>query len=146
MPNATPSPLLGQLAANTPPQEPSWWPLAIGYWLIIAAVILVGALIIYGYRQHVKNRPITNELARLKQQPASHEQLRALHTLLRWLLIHRCGLDKDTSSEALAHHIQRTLKGDLPCWVNAHYQPNPVEIDWRSATVLVKQWQRGRLK
>jgi hypothetical protein len=131
--------LLSQLEPNTPPAEPSIWPLAIGYWLIAIAVLAAACLIAFLWYRGRHWRRIQQHLTRIKglAEPSAE-----LHQLLRWLLITHLSAPKSMNERALAEKITATL-GTLPEWVNAHYRADkPCDINWTEVKSLLQHWKK----
>lgn len=63
---------LDQLADIQTPSDVAWWPLAWGYWVLIALLVLIIAGAVYAYTQQRKNSRVKREaLESLKQIAAS---------------------------------------------------------------------------
>ncbi|MFK8028700.1 MAG: DUF4381 domain-containing protein [Gammaproteobacteria bacterium] len=69
------------------PEEIKWWPLAYGYWLLLALLLVAAALWFRRYRQLAIRRASTVELRKLvaiyKQHNDAHELARGVNVLLR---------------------------------------------------------------
>ncbi|TCS40649.1 DUF4381 domain-containing protein [Reinekea marinisedimentorum] len=134
-----PQQLLSQLEPNTPPAEPSAWPLAPGYWLVLMAVLVMACLIAYLWYRGRHWRHIQQHLARIKRLAEPNAEL---HQLLRWLLITHLSAPKSMDEQALAEKITATL-GTLPEWVNGHYQADKSsDINWAEVKTLLQHWKK----
>lgn len=134
--------LLASLQPNTLPSAPSAWPWAFGYWLILAAVLIVAGVVLWLFQRQKRLKPLRQEVERIKQLPALNIQLQQVHTLLRWLLIHRQGAAKNLSATEFANRVNTTLSGQTVAWVNAHYENKTVTIDWQQVDQLIRAWQK----
>ena len=67
------------------PPSPSWWPLALGWWLVIAAIVLVlGTLALWWWRRHRRaQRWAATFDAALQAASTPAQRLAALSALLR---------------------------------------------------------------
>ncbi|PTY38825.1 hypothetical protein BGP77_10225 [Saccharospirillum sp. MSK14-1] len=128
-----------QLLANTAPPAPSAWPPPWPVWAL--GVLLVGALLAGWYYRHrsKRQRHYLKALRHLKKRPPQ-SRLRLLHALLR----NAGGAQvRQLSAEAFAEQVARTLgQSTAPAWVNAHYRPRTVRINWRDARRLIRRWCR----
>ncbi|MEJ2043445.1 MAG: DUF4381 family protein [Reinekea sp.] len=139
--------LFSQMAPNTQPTEPSIWPLAIGYWLILAALLVLIAGAVFSFIKQRPWRAIKNELALIQALPQA-QQLVRLHQLLRWLSIHHARQPKELSPKAFADWVNQHNNGQTPDWLNAHYQADAeaVRLDWAGIKVLVRHiYKEGKV-
>ncbi len=78
------------------PPEPSWWPPAPGYWLLLIVLLLLLAGYLYWqYRRNAWRRIALQELARIEQLPCGSPQERLLQLqssahLMRRLALRVC--------------------------------------------------------
>lgn len=78
------------------PEQVSWWPLAIGWWIIIALVILILGLVVYKLLQKKRRRQyrkiaqieLEGHYADWKQQRDTAQYLRSANSLLKRCVIH----------------------------------------------------------
>lgn len=132
--------LLESLAPNVMPAPPSFWPLAVGYWLIILTLLIsVTVGLVFWYRNRHWRR-IHKELKQIRTQPNSLEHL---HRLLRWVLISQLNLGRSLNDTAFALRVTDTL-GSQPDWVNAHYRADAenIVIDWQQINRLLALWKK----
>ncbi len=73
------------------PEQVSWWPLAFGYWLLLALVVVTVVLWYRRYRRFAIRRAASRELKLLASQFVthndSHELARAVNVMLRRTLL-----------------------------------------------------------
>jgi hypothetical protein len=119
--------LLAQLEPNIMPAEPSAWPLALGYWLILLAIVTMVTLLIVFY---LKKRPlliVKQEIKRIASINSTMTQLEDTHQLLRWLLHHKLGLSVGMTDSQL-HDVISRYCSTPPHWLNQHYTSDPKEV------------------
>lgn len=134
--------LLASLQPNTLPNAPSAWPWALGYWLILAVILIIVAMAIWFLQRQIKLKPLRQEIERIKQLPSLNQQLQQIHTLLRWLLINRQGAAKNLSTSEFKSRVNSVLSGQNIEWVNAHYDNKEVIINWQQVDKLITAWQK----
>lgn len=85
------NPDLSQLRDIHLPPPVSWWPLAIGWWVLIALTALIAIGLVWWLRRRVVNRWRRQALSELKQlrtqQSEAHEAVITLSVLLRRIAI-----------------------------------------------------------
>ena len=136
--------LLAQLAGNVLPTEPSIWPLALGYWLVLGAVLITTAALLYWWRLGRDWRRVSRQRKRIQGQTDADRQLLQLHQLLRWVLINKLGADKGLTDRAFAERVTSSLATLPPSWLNGHYRAEPAvhPIDWAEVQRLLKAWRK----
>lgn len=133
------SQLSQQLLANTMPSAPSVWPPAWPVWAL-ALMLFIAVMASWYYRRtSARRRHYLKALRQLKKRPPQ-SRLRLLHALLR----NAGGAQvRQLNAEAFADCVAQTLgQASAPAWVNAHYRPRSVRINWRDARRLVRRWCR----
>lgn len=118
--------LLTQLEPNILPNEPSAWPPALGYWLILLGMITALALLSVWYFKKQPLRKVKREIQRIASITNTMTQLEDAHQLLRWLLHHKLGLPLGMSDSQLYDTISQHSP-TTPHWLNQHYRSNPEE-------------------
>ncbi|MDN3648653.1 DUF4381 family protein [Reinekea marina] len=138
-----PPELLAQLVPNDPVSAAPWWPLAIGYWLLLLLLCIVLTIIARVWFKKAKYRSYLKHLNKTKTAPKD-QQLSQVHLLLRKVLQDNAAADASVSNQIFANKIKSTLDLDtVPNWVNAHYAQNPnVTVDWIQVKQLIKQWSQ----
>lgn len=141
------------------PDAVSWWPLAPGWWLVTAALLL-GALTVYLVRRHRRlawTRAVRRELRHLGRQFAANndatELLRGTATLMRRALIDREGrsaVAAATGAEWLAildgaDPARPFTNGAGKCLVDAPYRQS-VTTSSIDAAALLKICERRLLQ
>lgn len=134
--------LLAELEPNIVPMEPSIWPLALGYWLALAVVVIALTGAGYGWRATARQRRVARRLKQLQQLQGS-EQLVALHQLLRWCASQVAPEAAAYSEQAFARWLAQRSLGEPPAWLNAHYAGREVSIDWGEANKLMRKLLAG---
>jgi hypothetical protein len=84
------NPDLSQLRDIHLPAQVSWWPLAPGWWLLLAAVGLAVAGLLWWWRRRHNNRwrrQALQEIGRLRASPRAQDSVIALSVLLRRVAI-----------------------------------------------------------
>jgi hypothetical protein len=152
---ATPGPVLRDI--HVPP-DPSWWPPALGWW-VLATLLLAGLLIgAWRWRRHqriVRQREqVLVELERLALQHRQHGDQAALasglHQLLRRVARRHDALSGQQRGEAWRQTLARvpvdaaTLQR-LMALEQAIYRPQ-LPFDDVAAITAVRQWLRLALK
>lgn len=137
--------LLAQMAPNTAPAEPSLWPLAIGYWLVIASLFIAIIAVVTVYLMQRPWRRVKTELKRLQSLTDSQQQLVELHQLLRWLSIYRGKQPKAMTPNEFGQWVAAQNGGQPPEWLNKHYQTwqETAPIDWPNVNSLIKTIYKG---
>ncbi len=134
--------LLNNLEPNILPAQPSVWPLAIGYWLILFATLVVIGASIYWWRRTRLTRQVNRELKRLSRLNDVNEQQQQSHRLIRWLCIHAAGQSAAMTDIELTNFVA-SLTGRVPDWLNSHYQKsNTTPVDSSELSALTKQLLR----
>ncbi|MBU2864778.1 DUF4381 family protein [Reinekea forsetii] len=138
-----PPELLAQLVPNDPVNTAPWWPLAIGYWLLLLVLCIVLTIIARAWIKKAKYRRFIKHLNKTKADPKA-QQLSQVHLLLRKVLQDNSAADASVSNRVFADKIKSTLGLDTaPNWVNAHYTQDPkVSVDWIQVKQLIKQWSQ----
>lgn len=128
-----------QLLANSAPTAPSVWPPAWPFWVLGLAVIAALLALRYYRRTSARRRHYLSALRQLKKRPPQ-SRLRLLHALLR----NAGGAQvRQMNAQAFADFVAQSLEQSAaPAWVNAHYRPRPVRINWRDARRLIRRWCR----
>ena len=136
--------LLAQLASNVLPSEPSVWPLAPGYWLVLSALLVTTAALFYWWRLGRDWRRVARQRKNIQAQTDPAQQLLQLHQLLRWVLINKLGADRGLTDQAFAEWVATALASPAPAWLNAHYRALPAvqSIDWAQVQRLLKAWRK----
>lgn len=131
--------LSAQLLANAAPRAPSAWPPAWPIWALGLGLIAAGLALLYYRRASARRRRFLHALRQLKKRPPQ-SRLRLLHALLR----NAGGSQvRQLNAQAFADHVAQSLgRSTAPAWVNAHYRPRTVRIDWRDARRLIRRWCR----
>ncbi len=137
--------LLTQLAPNSAPAEPSIWPLAVGYWLIISAVICIVVVVYFWSRQQRLWWTLQAELKQLQAINDKSKQLLRLHELVRWLSVSKAANTTHLSSAEFAQWLAKYNNDQIPSWLNRHYQPSTdnVTIDWQEVSTLLRAIYKG---
>ena len=134
--------VLEQLAANTPPPEPSWWPFALGYWLCLLLLLLIfSASGLYWWRNR-EWRQLNRQLKTLQQLEDVREQSKQAHALLRWVRIHKLGDSPRLSEQQLSQRVQHSLGDDERPWLNSHYRRDVQAPDWHDLQQLLRCWRK----
>ena len=135
--------LLASLDPNILPVEPSWWPLPIGYWLSLLAIMVIIVAVWFAFAKTKTQRLLQAEISRIAQF-SPEQQVLAAHQLLRWVSIHLADQPRSLNEQQFADFIiQRS--GSLPPWFNSHYSnQTPTTIDWQAFRNLIKQVRQGR--
>lgn len=129
---------LDQLAPNVPASEPSLWPLALGYWLVLAVIIVFIAGSLYFIQQRRDWWRFKAELNRLQQLPSAN-QLSQLHQMLRWAAIHWLKASPALTEKQFEKLLQPYWPQQQAAWLNRHYQPRQqTSIDWPEVQRLTK--------
>ena len=137
--------LLENMAPNSAPLPPSIWPLAIGYWLIAGGVlVLITALTVWYFKRRPWRR-LLRELQRLQTLNSPQQQLIETHQLLRWLSIHCAAAPKDMTTRQFAQWIGEHNNGQVPAWLNRHYEPDAANttLPWPEVTTVAKALFKG---
>ncbi|WP_320823220.1 DUF4381 domain-containing protein [Reinekea sp.] len=136
--------LLAQLASNVLPSEPSVWPLALGYWLVLSAVIIASGALFYWWHLGRDWRRVSRQRNNIQAQNDPAQQALHLHQLLRWVLINKLGAEKGLTDQAFAERVATSLVSPAPAWLNAHYRALPAvhSIDWAEVQYLLKAWRK----
>ncbi|MBT0587518.1 DUF4381 domain-containing protein [Alteromonas oceanisediminis] len=97
--------------------EPTgWWPLAWGWWVLIAAAIsLCVVLLVYFRHQRLKNRvrrAALEALDRLASMPPSETSFMAINDILKRIAIHY--YSPQTVAKLHGQHFQAFLRAQLP--------------------------------
>lgn len=139
------------------PPPVSWWPLAPGWYLVLAAVILVAlitAFIIYRYRQCRLRRAAQAELARVRRVYRRHRDprrlARDLSVLLRRICLSRlpreqvAGVTGEAWLALLDSQLPPTRTGEFSqgpgrALVNAPYDPR-AQVDAEGLLALCAVW------
>jgi len=135
------------------PAAISWWPLAPGWWLLMAlAITVIGVAVWWLYRRYHNNRDkraarhaLTNVLAQWQADHDDAQLLQQLNTILKRLCRHRAPHALSLSGEAwvaflnqnkplFTDHNARALSDYVYC--------APQQIGHVEAASLVKQCQR----
>jgi hypothetical protein len=138
-----PPELLAQLAPNDPPGTVSMWPLAIGYWLVLALLVaLIAAGAIYWLRGK-KRRSNLKQLKLIKKSSAQ-THCRDVHLLLRSILQQHNTKLACCSEYEFSNYVMTSLNvEEPPRWLNAHYrEQTPPAIPWADIHQLVTQWTK----
>lgn len=139
----TPAALLAELAPNVEPGQPSIWPLAPGYWLILTALLVPAFIILFRFykRRHLRQR--LRQLRSIRQMSDPKQQLSKCHQLLRWVSIHDLRARPGMSPDAFKRFIEEQTGQAAPSWLNQHYNVNSeTDIDWQEARALVQALMR----
>ncbi len=136
--------ILSQLAPNTPPPHASAWPPAIGYWLILAALIIFFVLMVIWQNKTKQWRTIKKNIAKVQQLTDPRTQSEQVHALLHWLDNKKNREGKINSPQNFKQSIENALQHPLPDWVNAHYRSDKdfVSVDWSDVQVIIKSWRK----
>jgi len=136
--------LLGQLASNVLPAEPSAWPLAPGYWLVLVVVLSATAGLFYWWRLGRDWRRVSRQRKSIQAHSDPLQQSLQLHQLLRWVLINKLGADKGLTDTGFAERVAASLATPPPVWLNAHYRALSERpgIDWAEVKRLLKSWRK----
>lgn len=150
-----PNQLLAQLRDAHAPEIITWWPLAIGWWiLLLIGIALLVSSIRWGVRRYRKNawkRAALSELKRLQQASEASPEEQHLGPLIR--LVKRCVSthqnDRSILSEGpgqwrqtLEETFPSLASDDINMLVDAHYQPNvpnPTAVLYRKIERSIKE-------
>ena len=133
--------LLAKLDPNILPTEPSGWPLPVGYWLILAVLVLATAAVWYVLYKTKMQRQLKAEIKRIALYPQAQQTI-AAHKLLRWVSIHLGQQPRSLNEKQFADFIVQRC-GALPVWFNTHYSnQEPSPINWPELTLMIKQLSR----
>jgi hypothetical protein len=89
------------------PEPISWWPLAPGWWIVLAAVICIGIAAVIArkiYRSRQLKRDISAELEEIKQQFQQTQNKSSLAKSLS-ILLRRASISYFSSAYTAEHHI-----------------------------------------
>jgi len=138
---------LSQLRDIHLPDPVSWWPPAIGWWLLVLFTIMLVAVAFWFYRnwrrQHWRREALA-ELAAIEKNDNDHEQLKQLSVLLRRIMMTReprLQVASLTGSQWLAALNKSGGKLELPpaLLIESPYQP-VANIDLSDEFEQVKRW------
>ena len=127
---------LAQLRDIHLPQEISWWPLAPGWWILIA-LLVIGAVIafrtLYRRRKHDVSRQVLKQLLQMNQLTPNRQRLADLTQLLRRVSLYYLPRDK-VAALPLLTLIKQTqevanyqlTERSIELLTEAHYQPECV--------------------
>lgn len=97
--------ILDQLKDIHLPPEPSWWPLAWGYYVvfvIVAAIVVLGIFLFKIYRKRLTiKKSIARELSQIEQRFLAEGDLARLQTELSWLIRRVARLKAKSSTAAI---------------------------------------------
>ena len=90
------------------PDPVSWWPLAPGWWMLLAMIIVLGAALWFGFQRWQKKRQRRDSLKALDELRAQYEQHRDNAKLLRELSV----LMRRACITFYPRHTTASLTGD----------------------------------
>lgn len=94
---------------------PGWWPLAPGWWMVVAIMLIVGAMIAWGYlhrrRRHSAIMRLFDEAVDRAQTPS--QQIAAMSELLRRAARRRDPAADRLEGEAWLHFLDDGMPGQL---------------------------------
>lgn len=149
-----PSPLdqLHDIALPTTDVSPWAWPLPVGWWITLLAIMITAAMMTYGidrYRQRAYRRAAIKELTKISLQNSPYSNADYLQTcsaLLKRCAIHAYGRQQvgKLSGSAWIQLLQTQAPVAMPDTVAAalqsgHYQKTP-EIDRATLEQFTQQW------
>ncbi len=150
----TDNPLLRLRAAHAP-ADISWWPPAIGWWLVvtvlIALMVFISIRLYRRYRRQAYKREALHEWSLIKQHyesiQDSHYLINALSNLLKRTCISRYGRSSTAglTSQAWLAFLDRTGKteafsqGPGQALVTERYQKQPT-VDAQSLLTTTRRW------
>ena len=138
-----PPQLLEQLAPNDPLGAISVWPLAVGYWIVLAFLICIIAGCFFYWLGSKRVRLNLKRLRAIKQSPILL-QCNEVHLLLRKILQSHSAALASCNENEFSHYVMNSLNiTEPPVWLNAHYrlQETPT-MQWADIQKLIKQWTK----
>lgn len=139
-----PNDLLSQLRdVHTPTEVISAWPLAWGWWVLFALLLLCAAAVFLLLRHYQKNRYrrlALKELEQLVNIENPHNFLYQVALLIKAVAIQTQANTAQLHGSQWQIYLQQHMPEDVAYTLaNARYQPQ-VNIDKRAILQAVKQW------
>jgi hypothetical protein len=145
---------LAQLKDIHTPDPVAWWPLALGWWVVIfIGVVLLIALILWALKRKRQRRYVTQAQTELQALANSklntNEFIAAVNGILKRVALHRNRNYKigTLSGQAWLAYLDQSLAKNSTAFREgcgralgeAAYQPSP-EVDHKAVTALAKRW------
>ncbi|MCU4676879.1 DUF4381 domain-containing protein [Catenovulum sp. 2E275] len=127
------------------PDPVSWWPLAWGWWLLIALAILLVTGLIFGFIRYQKKQRAKKQAIRLINQLDDNASINALNTLLKQAMLSYFPREQvaSLSGRAWYEFLIAQLKPndqaeftDLKAFCDHQYQPNK-QLSAQDKTLII---------
>lgn len=130
---------------HQPSESISAWPLALGWWLLIAFAVVAMALALWAFIRFHKNRYRREALQQLQQlelQTDTAEFMQSLALLLKAVAVQSNKQTAALHGEAWQAYLQQTMPEELAyALAVGRYQPG-FSVDKTALLAAAKQWVR----
>lgn len=130
---------------HQPSENISAWPLALGWWLLIALAVVVMALALWAFIRYQKNRyrrEVLQQLQQLEPETDTTRFMQNLALLLKTVAVHSNKQAASLHGEAWQVYLQQTMPEELAYALAVGRYQADFNVDKAALLAAAKQWVR----